>query len=393
MSNEICVFCFNRYKLTVAATRQILGLVSAGKCAPLRQVLFLKTHKTGSSTVANIFFRYGDSNDLSFVLSSDSMLGWPDRFRLVQALPRNGIRPNFLCSHTRYNKKSMHHLFPKDTSMYITILRDPVDQFESVFNYIELGEVFGFGRDPTESIKSFLRNGIEFKNITTSRSSVLARNPTMFDFGLDYQFYQNLTAIKEYIAFLEKEFDLVMIMEYFEESMVLLKRLLCWEFEDFFHIKSNARLDKERAADMSDNLKENIRRWNKADVLLYEHFNRTFWHQINLEGEGFYDDLKTFHRMNEEMNQKCFNGSFTLQLVYDDKYVKAPVLNPNLPAEIKDKCEKMTRKENGYLAHLRDKQYSKSAGYIKTWLDEEKEPDNTISWDVAEDLVYDPLPL
>jgi len=56
----------------------------------------------------------------------------------------------------------------------------------------------------------------------------------MFDFGLDYQFYQNLTAVKEYIAFLEKEFDLVKIMEYFEESTVLMKCLLCWKFEDFF---------------------------------------------------------------------------------------------------------------------------------------------------------------
>ena len=345
--------------------------------------------------MANIFFRYGDSNNLSFILGTDSMLGWPNRFRLEQALPRNGIQPNFLCSHTRYNKKTMHNLFPKDTSMYVTILRDPVDQFESVFNYMELGEIFGLGKDPTESLMSFLRNGIEFKNITSSddQTSVLARNPMMFDFGLDYQFYQNLTAVKEYIAFLEKEFDLVMIMEYFEESMVLMKRLLCWEFEDFFHIKSNARLDKERAAEMSDNLKENIKRWNKADVLLYEHFNRTFWHRIKLEGEGFYDDLKTFHWMNDEMNRRCFNGSLTLQLVYPGKYVKSPVLNPNLPAELKDKCEKMTRKENGYLTHLRDKQYSKSAGYINTWLDEEKEPDNMISWEVAEDLAYNPLPL
>jgi len=188
----------------------------------------------------------------------------------------------------------MHHLFPKDTSMYITILRDPVDQFESVFNYMEfIGEVFGLGKDPKKSIKSFLRNGIKFKNITASRSSVLARNPMMFDFGLDYQFYQNLTAVKEYIAFLEKEFDSVKITEYFEESMVLMKCLLCWKFEDFFHIESNARVDKERA-EMSHNLKENIKRWNKADMLLYEHFNRTFWRQINLEREGFYDDLKTF---------------------------------------------------------------------------------------------------
>jgi len=200
----------------------------------------------------------------------------------------------------------------------------------------------------------------------------------MFDFGLDYQFYQNLTAVKEYIAFLEKEFDLVKIMEYFEESTVLMKCLLSWKFEDFFHIESNARVDKERA-EMSDNLKENIKRWKKADMLLYEHFNRTFWRQINLEREGFYDDLKTFHRMNEEMNQRCFNGTLTLQLVHPSKYVKSPVLNPNLPAEIKDKCEKMTRKENAYLTHLRNRQSSKSAGYIKTLLDEEEEADNIIS--------------
>jgi len=59
-------------------------------------------------------------------------------------------------------KNTIYHLFPKDTSMYITILTDPVDQFESVFNYVELGEVFGLDNDPTKSIKSFLRNGKKF---------------------------------------------------------------------------------------------------------------------------------------------------------------------------------------------------------------------------------------
>ena len=97
--------------------------------------------------------------------------------------------------------------------------------------------------------------------------------------------------------------------------------------------------------------------------------------------------------MNEEMNRRCFDGTLTLQLVYPGKYVKVPVLNPNLPADIKDKCEKMTWKENTYLTHLKNKQSLKSAGDIETLRDEEEEPDNTISWDVAKDLAYDPLPL
>ena len=31
-----------------------------------KNVLFLKTHKTGSSTITNIFFRYGDLRNLFF---------------------------------------------------------------------------------------------------------------------------------------------------------------------------------------------------------------------------------------------------------------------------------------------------------------------------------------
>ncbi|KAJ7353780.1 hypothetical protein OS493_032365 [Desmophyllum pertusum] len=361
------------------------------KCSPIKNILFLKTHKTGSSTISNIFFRYGDSWNLSFILGDDTMVGWPRRFLLSDVLTRNGNQPNFLCSHTRYNEKPMNYLFPKNTSIYLTILRDPVSQFESVFNYVGFGEVFGLGNDPTKSFTAFLRKGIEFKDITKARSSVLARNPMMFDLGLDYKFYQNATAVKKYIAFLEKEFDLVMIMEYFEESMVLMKRLLCWEFDDILHIKSNERLDKERA-ELSDNLKENIKRWNKADMLLYQHFNKTFWHKIKMEGKGFYDDLATFRQMKEEMTRTCFNGT-TVKQVYAGKYVKTLSLNQNLPAETKVKCERMTRVENTYLAYLRKKQSFKLAGVIHAVLNDKTDISNKVSWDVAQDLRYDPLPV
>ena len=37
------------------------------KCHPQTSVSFAKTHKTGSSTLQNIFFRYGWNHNLSFV--------------------------------------------------------------------------------------------------------------------------------------------------------------------------------------------------------------------------------------------------------------------------------------------------------------------------------------
>ena len=251
----------------------------------------------------------------------------------------------------------MNHLFPKPTAKYVTILRNPVDQYESVFNYMGLGDIYGFGRDPRKALETFLSTGIDFEDlyktdVTTTR---LARNPMSFDLGLAYKFYQNVTAIDNYIAFLDKEFDLVMITDYFDESVVLLKRLLCWELYDILYFKSNERQDQERAVGLSEQVKDDIKRWNAADERLFQYFNQTFWHKIEMEGKGFYDDLAAFRQKKEQISHLCLTNETTIQQQYKDKYVKAVSLKQNLRAETRDQCERMTRSENSYLAFLRRK--------------------------------------
>ena len=372
-----------------AVTHPSENQITTLKCSPIEHVLFLKTHKAGSSTVTNILFRYGDARGLTFVLGSDTLIGWPTRFRLGQAYAFDGTRPNFLASHTRFNKKTMNFLFPHDASKYITIVRNPVKQFESVFNYMGIGKKFDFGGDPTESLKAFLKKGIEFKDIAKSGSSRLARNPQSFDLGLDYKFYQDAKAVEDYVAFLDKEFDLVMIADYFDESAVLLKRLLCWEFEDVLFTKTNERLDKERAASITDDIIENIKRWNKADMLLFEHFNRTLWSKIKMEGESFYKDLATFRQMKADLKSQCFTDQVSNQLVYGNKYVKGLTLKSDLSPELKQKCERMTRTENNYLAYLRKKRSERLAGIFSALPNEDAQ--ERVSWDVASDFKYDPV--
>ena len=91
----------------------------------------------------------------------------------------------------------MNYLFPKATAKYVTILRNPVEQCESVFNYMGLGDVYGFGRDPIKALETFLDTGVEFKDLfkTNATTSRLVRNPMSFDLGLAYKFHQNATAI------------------------------------------------------------------------------------------------------------------------------------------------------------------------------------------------------
>lgn len=363
--------------------------ITTQKCSPVEHVLFLKTHKAGSSTVTNILFRYGDARGLTFVLGSDTLIGWPTRFRLGQAYAFDGTRPNFLASHTRFNKKTMNFLFPHEASKYITIVRNPVKQFESVFNYMGIGKKFGFGGDPTESLKAFLKKGIEFRDIAKAGSSRLGRNPQSFDLGLDYKFYQDAKAVEDYIALLDKEFDLVMIADHFDESAVLLKRLLCWEFEDVLFTKTNERLDKERAAGITDDIIENIKRWNKADMLLFEYFNRTLWNKIKMEGESFYEDLAKFRQMKADLKSQCFTDQVSNQLVYGNKYVKGLTLKSDLSPELKQKCERMTRTENNYLAYLRKKRTERLAGIFSALPNEDAQ--ERVSWDVASDFKYEPV--
>ena len=74
-------------------------------------------------------------------------------------------------------------------------------------------------------------------------------------------------------GFLKQEFDLVMLMEYFDESLVLLKRRFCWKMEDILYFELNERMGIEKQ-DVTSQVREQIRKWNSADVLLYDAFNQ-----------------------------------------------------------------------------------------------------------------------
>ena len=336
--------------------------------------------------MANIFFRYGDSRNLSFVLGRNTLLGWPTKFHIIFPYRFFARQPNILCSHARFNKKPMNWLFPKATSKYLTILRNPVDNFESVFNFAHLGKLFGLG-DRMDSLETFLAKEIPFNN-SRNIMTYLARNPMMFDLGLSLEYFQNLSAVNEYIQFLDREFDLVMITDYFDESLVLMKRLLCWKIDDIVYVKLNERLDKEKARGLSESVQENIKRWNKADVLLFNHFNKTFWRKVKNEGPSFYEDLAVFRRRKDDIRRLCLTNKVRRERAYHDKFVKGYSLRKDLQTSTKALCEKLVRMENSFLEYLRNKRTEelRNAG-----LEKQTSIKKETGWDAANDLRYEPV--
>lgn len=78
---------------------------------PVTNIMFLKTHKTASSTMLNILYRFSESHNLSVALPKNSMvhLGYPWLFVAhfyVEGMEQNGPQNhhfNVMCNHLRFN--------------------------------------------------------------------------------------------------------------------------------------------------------------------------------------------------------------------------------------------------------------------------------------------------
>lgn len=86
---------------------------AAPSCPPRQRLVFLKTHKSGSSSVLSLLHRYGDRHGLRFALPARYQFGYP---RLFQASRVKGYRPqsgdtqppfHILCHHMRFNLKEV----------------------------------------------------------------------------------------------------------------------------------------------------------------------------------------------------------------------------------------------------------------------------------------------
>ena len=332
-------------------------------CKPVNNILFLKTHKTGSSTVTNILNRYGDSRDLMFAVPSVRVtysFFWPRLFQLrfAQAFGRS---PNILCNHARYNKVPMNWLFPKETTRYITMLREPTQHFESVFNFFHLGKRFlalPTHNVSTPPLETFLQNAashLEHVDPKKTSSSInLIRNPSLFELGLDSKYHSNSTVVRNYIEFLQNEFDLVMLMEYFDESLILLKRRFCWKIHDILYFKLNERREKDKQ-ELSAKAKERIREWNWGDALLYDFFNQTLWKMIKEEGAGFFTDLAEFRKELQSIKNSCLREGNFLTKPYAGRLVQGYALKANLSKELTGTCNKMIMNEIPYLDYHRER--------------------------------------
>ncbi|XP_037537353.1 galactose-3-O-sulfotransferase 4 [Nematolebias whitei] len=300
-----------------------------GSCQPHTHIMFLKTHKTASSTVLNMLYRFGDEHELRFALPLGYQLGYPLPFNAHRVKGYRGPRAiefHIMGNHMRFNKPEVEKVMLADT-FYFSIIREPVALAESSFAYYkEVAPAFrkakglgDFADDPRKFYDPHLRNNHYAKNLL------------WFDFGLDHNANFSLALARRGEDLIRQTFKLILVSEYFDQSMILLRHALCWPLDAVVSFSLNARQQKPsinggmsgswvgKAAagvglkggnkqakvppnqSLTENQRERLRQWNALDWSLYRAFNRTFWEDVNRFGHTQMEREVALLRMRREV--------------------------------------------------------------------------------------------
>ncbi|CAN7945654.1 unnamed protein product [Ixodes hexagonus] len=240
-------------------------------CRPRRTICFLKTHKCASSSVQNLLMRYGDRHNLSFVLPRrHNYLGHPRYFDRRMTPGYNRRRYDMLVHHSRFQEAEMRAVLAPDP-VFVTIVREPASLFESIFSYYALRKKFHISLQHL-SRKINDSNFSEAVNMSARHhGGKFGFNQMSFDLGLEPAQFLNVSAVEAFVRHVDASFDLVMVAERMSESLVLLRHLLCWDWDDVVVFKLNRRNEKFRQQ-LNAEERERLRDLNTADTKLYGYF-------------------------------------------------------------------------------------------------------------------------
>eukprot|EP00931_Biecheleriopsis_adriatica_P108646 TRINITY_DN82987_c0_g1_i1.p1 TRINITY_DN82987_c0_g1~~TRINITY_DN82987_c0_g1_i1.p1 ORF type:complete len:383 (-),score=44.30 TRINITY_DN82987_c0_g1_i1:42-1190(-) len=313
-------------------TRSDLPTVRKAGSVEARHFVFIKTFKSASETLNSVFVRFGVRRNLSFAfpLHNKIYLGWPYplRRRLIRSFSGNGSL-DILCAHSVYGRDTTRVIFPPTSHKYITILRDPLA------DYLEHWE---------ESEQVYTSRQVAFRRFCVPDGVSVLSNLQARSLGIS----QSHDLGRE-LKLLDSEFDLVMIMEYFYESLVLLKHVMRWQLSDLLFLSRGIGEYKQRPHRNSSTLHALHRKYSAVDYALYHHFNASFWRRVASMPASFFDEVQEFRSLQRRAEDFCkevseghSDGSLTLPA---SQWSEALSVSPELCAEMDVTLEDVQKRE------------------------------------------------
>ena len=282
----------------------------------------IKMIKCASETLSSVFRRFGYIRNLSQVLPVEKRIyiGWPYQIESGFYRLNKSKEFNIFVDHALYNHTTLTNMMATG-SVFITSLREPYSQFKSMFHYYNLQGVTQMSKDIKDPVTEYLSNLQHYESLYKAHgvrkrycipdNLSMSRNLMSFNLGFPTGYppgspdlSHDQEAISDWLDQLEKEFLVIMLVEYLDESLVLLKRLMCWQLKDILYQTRNT--GEYKAKESIDINNYNIyKNWSRVDFQLYERFQKVFWKKIAIQGPDFMQEVTHFKTVNSQVLFFC----------------------------------------------------------------------------------------
>lgn len=284
-------------------------------CHKRSSFVFIKIHKSGSTTLIAPFQRFAFVNGLNMMVTRydhNMHLGWPYDFIPSKTIimPKDGERFEALVNHVVYNRTVMQELIdPK--AVYVTIVREPKSHLISSYNYFGINEHERIGKDP-KAFRKFLSNPIKYDVLpkwmipmgNNTHIKSMTRNLQSADLGLDYKFFDSMTAIQSFVSGIDKDFNIILVLERLPESIVLMKRRFCWSMQDIVRVNKNQFKWDWDFQSITKRLANRAYTWNNADTMLYKMANQKLDELLRGQ-ERMKEEVEIYEKVNGQVAAYC----------------------------------------------------------------------------------------
>ena len=333
---------------------------------------FVKNHKCGTMTLTTMFLRSAEEKGLEIALpnSSSWKLDWPNPVRNVHPSRKPSQKYDALVLHAMYDRVTWDRIMEPGYKR-ISILRSPFEQFKSFFNFFFVYYIVKWKRDlqnqktDLSEFDEFLANPSRYVNYMY----IPSKNVQAFNFGFNRSIEETRDELFEdnFVEKIHKEFDLMLITDYMNESMVLLKEEFCWDLPDVLFSMKNDRpyrnfRDKNVAHQLEIEREEKYKKWATLDYKLFNKFNKTFWLKVR-SIKNFEEKLESYQSILNRVSLFCRKNtkSSALTISESENYWKESFQIDKVF------CSRWKLKTYEYVQLLQEKRYGHS---------EKRDPDN-----------------
>ena len=110
-------------------------------------------------------------------------------------------------------------------------------------------------------------------------TAIIGKNQLLWDLGMPHYDMEDVEKVDLKIKELDKQFRFVLLAEHFDESLVILAKLLCWDLSEVRYLKQNAR-KADKVSNITQEARETLTNWLSADYKLYKHYEQKFQAEV-----------------------------------------------------------------------------------------------------------------